>query len=68
MAHQTLGVKICSTCSLKIFKNKNNIECFTCGEWFHARSACIKSLLTCQQNGNWYMQHMLKLFPTFSVN
>ena len=29
MANQTLGMKICSTCSLKITKNKNNIECLT---------------------------------------
>ena len=29
MANKTLGIKICSTCSLKITKNKNNIDCLT---------------------------------------
>ncbi len=49
MANLTLGKKICSTCYLTIRQNQKSISCLTCGGWFHARTSCIKSPLTCQQ-------------------
>ena len=49
MASLTLGKKTCSSCYLEIGKNHKNISCVTCGGCFHARAACLKSPLKCQQ-------------------
>ena len=49
MASFTLGKKTCSSCYLEIGKNHKNISCVTCGGCFHARAACLKSPLKCQQ-------------------
>ena len=49
MANITIGKKNCSTCSLIIHQNKKSINCLTCEGWFHARTSCVKSPLTCQQ-------------------
>ena len=49
MASLTLGKKVCFTCSTIIGKNKKSINCLTCGGWFHARTACMKLTLGCQQ-------------------
>ena len=49
MASLTLGKKTCSSCYLEIGKNHKNISCVTCGRCFHARAACLKSPLKCQQ-------------------
>ena len=49
MASLSLDMELCSTCSLKISKNKKSIKCLTCGGRFHTRVSCIKLPVTCHQ-------------------
>jgi hypothetical protein len=49
MATLKLGKKYCSSCFLKISMDQKSINYLTCGGWFHARTAFLKSPVTCQQ-------------------
>ena len=49
MASLSSDKELCSTCSLKISRNKKSIKCLTCGGRFHTRASCIKLPVTCHQ-------------------